>query len=439
MREDEMVMSHAAFALRWRLLAWSLPMAVVAELGIGLFSVWITWVSVIVVGVGIPLTLISTPAVRWYANRHRSWAANVLGEPIPRPYLPIRPGSGPLLRLWSIMKDPATWRDWFWLLVNASIGFTLSIVSFSLFAGGLFYLIYPFLWAVTPPEVFGNPFGFFHINQVSDAFVLMPLGLIFWVIWWYSAVPLARLNARIMHSLLAPTDAAQLAVRVQQLAFSRAETVDTQAAELRRIERDLHDGAQARLVSLGMSLGLAAELMTDDPVAAQKLLTEARDSTSSALSELRDLVRGIHPPVLADRGLDGAVRALALANPIPTHVTVQIPGRLPAPVESAAYFAIAECLTNAIKHSGASWIGVDVTFQAGVARGSAQLAMLVHDNGHGGAAVEGGSGIRGIERRLAAFDGHLTVTSPIGGPTQVRMTLPCELSSPKISPSSATG
>jgi signal transduction histidine kinase len=431
-------MRNPAIALRLRLLAWSLPLAIAAELGIALFSLWITSISVIVVTVGVPLTLASTFAVRWFADRHRSWAANVLGEAIPRPYLLVRPGAGVLSRLWTIIRDPATWRDWIWLLVNASVGFTLSILSFSLFAGGLFYLIYPFLWSVTPPAVFSDPFGgVFHIGRLSEAFLMVPLGPVFLLIWWSSVVPLGRLNARIMHGLLAPTDTARLTARVEQLASSRAETVDTQAAELRRIERDLHDGAQARLVSLGMSLGLAAELMANDPEAARKLLSEARDSTTSALAELRDLVRGIHPPVLADRGLDGAVQALALANPIPTHVTVQIPGRLPAPVESAAYFAVAECLTNAIKHSGAGWIGVDVTYQSGPPSGL--LVMLVQDDGRGGADTAAGSGIRGIERRLAAFDGHTDVTSPIGGPTQVRMTLPCELSSPKTSHSSATG
>ncbi len=158
--------------------------------------------------------------------------------------------------------------------------------------------------------------------------------------------------------MLGPTEQARLRARVKQLATSRAETVDTQAGELRRIERDLHDGAQARLASLGMSLGLAEQLLADDPQAAQQLLAEARESTSDALAELRDLVRGIHPPVLADRGLDGALQALALINPTPTTVVTHLPGRLPAPIESAAYFAVSEALTNAIKHAGARHVRI---------------------------------------------------------------------------------
>jgi signal transduction histidine kinase len=228
-----------------------------------------------------------------------------------------------------------------------------------------------------------------------------------------------------MRSLLAPTEQVHLRARVRQLASSRAETVDSQASELRRIERDLHDGAQARLASLGMSIGLAEQLLADDPQAARRLLVEARESTSSALVELRDLVRGIHPPVLADRGLDGALQALALANPVPTSVVIHLPGRLPAPVESAAYFAVAEALTNAIKHAEANRILIRLEF---LEEDSGRLSILVPDDGRGGASIGAGTGLRGIERRLAAFDGTLVVDSPVGGPTEVRMSLPCELS-----------
>jgi signal transduction histidine kinase len=248
---------------------------------------------------------------------------------------------------------------------------------------------------------------------------LVPLGLLFLLLWWATAARLANLNARLIRALIGPTEQERLRARVQHLATSRAETVDTQAGELRRIERDLHDGAQARLVSLGMSLGLAEQLLHDNPQAVQQLLAEARESTSSALTELRDLVRGIHPPVLADRGLDGALKALALVNPIPTTVTTHLPGRLPAPVESAAYFAVAEALSNAIKHAGAQHIRIVVEFAAG------QLVMRVSDDGRGGASIDAGTGLRGVARRLAAFDGTLAVDSPPGGPTEIRMSLPC--------------
>jgi signal transduction histidine kinase len=216
------------------------------------------------------------------------------------------------------------------------------------------------------------------------------------------------------------------------IAVSRRAVVAEMDWERRRIERDLHDGAQARLVSLGMSLGMAEEQFTRDPEGARQLLAEARASSSAALAELRDLVRGIHPPVLADRGLSGAVQALALATSLPVEVQAELPERLPAPVESAAYFAVAEGLTNVVKHSGAAHAWVRMVHAAEL------LRIEVTDDGSGGASSDRGTGLRGIERRLSAFDGRLTVISPQGGPTTLTMELPCASSSPKISPSSGT-
>lgn len=167
-------------------------------------------------------------------------------------------------------------------------------------------------------------------------------------------------------------------------------------------------------------------MLAEDPQAvASLLLAEARESTSTALVELRDLVRGIHPPVLADRGLDGAVQALALSNPVPTAVSIRIPGRLPAAVESAAYFAVAEALANAIKHANAHRISIRLEYTED---GGGLLSIVVSDDGRGGASFEGGAGLRGIERRLSAFDGTVSIDSPVGGPTDVRMSLPCVLS-----------
>ncbi len=252
------------------------------------------------------------------------------------------------------------------------------------------------------------------------------------VFWWLPVALAAGLHRSIDQSLLSVSEKSRLALRVEQLTESRAETVDTQAAELRRIERDLHDGAQARLVALGMSLAMAEQQLERDPAGARALLTEARTASSDALAELRDLVRGIHPPVLADRGLVGAVQALALAAPMPVDVLADLPGRLPAPVESAAYFAVAEALTNVVKHAAARHVRVTMRLA------DERLQLSVHDDGIGGADPGRGTGLRGIERRLSAFDGALSVESPSGGPTEVVMVLPCASSSPKTSPSSGT-
>jgi signal transduction histidine kinase len=225
----------------------------------------------------------------------------------------------------------------------------------------------------------------------------------------------------------APAPDAALAGRVRQLAQTRAHAVDTAAAELRRVERDLHDGAQARLVALGMSLRAAERLIPSAPQAATALVAEAIQTSSKALTELRDLVRGIHPPVLADRGLGDAVRALALDTPLHIEADIDLPGRLDAPVESACYFAVAEALANAVKHSGARHVQIRMQHAAGL------LRIEITDDGAGGADPSRGSGLRGLERRLGTFDGILAVSSPPGGPTMVVIEVPCALSSQKIS------
>jgi signal transduction histidine kinase len=210
---------------------------------------------------------------------------------------------------------------------------------------------------------------------------------------------------------------------VERLTRTRAEAVDSAAAELRRLERDLHDGAQARLVALGINLRTAEKLIATSPVEATALVADCRNTATLALSELRDLVRGIYPPVLADRGLGEAIKALALDCPILTLTDIQLPGRPPVPVESAVYFAVAEALNNAAKHADASTILIRVTHENGM------LRALVDDDGVGGADPASGTGLAGTERRLAAFDGILAVSSPSGGPTIVVIEVPCVLSS----------
>jgi len=219
----------------------------------------------------------------------------------------------------------------------------------------------------------------------------------------------------------------ELTRQVRQLTESRAVAVDTAASDLRRLERDLHDGAQARLVAVGMSLRAAERLIAVNPDAAVALVAEARETSARALTELRELVRGVHPPVLADRGLADAVRALALDCPLAVQTQIDLPGRVPAPVETACYFAVAELLTNAAKHSGARDARIEVR------HGDGKLRIEVTDFGLGGADPAMGSGLAGVEKRLAAFDGIMAISSPAGGPTIVVLEVPCALSSPKTS------
>jgi signal transduction histidine kinase len=246
------------------------------------------------------------------------------------------------------------------------------------------------------------------------------------------ARPLLKVHARWTALLLAPTKAAELRGTVARLTKSRTDVIDAQSAEVRRIERDLHDGAQARLVAVGLTLGTIERLMETDPEAARKLVAQARETSAAALAELRDLVRGILPPVLSERGLGDAVRALALDASLPVTVHGDLPGRFPAPVESAAYFAISEALANAARYANATNVAVGLRYRDGV------LRMTVTDDGIGGANPSKGTGLHGIERRLGSFDGTLSLHSPEGGPTVVTMEVPCALSSPRISSSSET-
>jgi len=225
----------------------------------------------------------------------------------------------------------------------------------------------------------------------------------------------------------------ELAGRVQRLTETRDHALDAAAAELRRIERDLHDGAQTRLVALGMNLRALERMLPASPEAARALATEAIETSARALSELRLLVRGIYPPVLADRGLSHAVRALALDTALPVELDVDLPGRLTAPVESACYFAVAEALANAVKHSGARRVHIRIEHADGL------LRIEVADDGTGGADPARGTGLRGVERRLGTFDGILAVSSPPGGPTMIAMEVPCRLLSPKTSSCFGTG
>ena len=247
----------------------------------------------------------------------------------------------------------------------------------------------------------------------------------FWPVWPVLSLGLVLGgHSWVRHSLPSARERV-LADRVEVLTRTRSGALDVQAAELRRIERDLHDGAQARLVSVAMNLGLAEELLDADPALVAELLTESRASTLTALDDLRTVMRGIAPPVLADRGLEGAVRALALDLAVPVTVTGAVPAGVPVPVQSAAYFAVSECLANVVKHSGALQAAVDLGYRDGV------LAAVVRDDGDGGVRLTGGTGLRGVGRRLEVFDGTIALTSPAGGPTVVRMEVPCALSSPR--------
>jgi signal transduction histidine kinase len=356
-------------------------------------------------------------AIRLLAQVTRRLVADWCGIGIAEPSLaPRAAGGGYLRRLRSLLGDPAAARELLWVVINACGGWVVAVLPASLIAVGLTGFLRALTHRLDEPSFLGH--SPLMLIAASSGLIALGLAVAPWMLAAYGM--LAR-------SMLAPAGSAELVQRVRHLAETRSEAIDTGAAEMRRIERDLHDGAQARLVAMGMTLDAAGQLIDSNPAAARALLLEARDTSAKALAELRDLVRGIHPPVLADRGLGDAVHALALDSPVRTRLASDLPGRLPAPVESAAYFAVSELLANVSKHAGATQTWIDIRYTDGM------LRVGVSDNGRGGADPQRGTGLRGIERRVAAFDGVLAVHSPPAGPTAVTMEIPCALSSLKTS------
>ncbi|MFI9380639.1 sensor histidine kinase [Kutzneria sp. NPDC052558] len=316
-----------------------------------------------------------------------------------------------MARLYGLAGDPATGRDLLWMLLNP-------LVAMVLLAAPCAAMLVGFGQLTTTVTLLWR-----HTQQ----WWLGPVGLATALAVLVVAPTLRSWHDRWTAVLLAPTKAARLAKRVERLTETRADAVDTQAAELRRIERDLHDGAQGRLVAMGMALRTVERLLDVDPETARRLIVEVRENTATALTEIRELVHGIHPPVLAERGLADAIRVVALDSPLDVEVAADLPGRLDPPVESAAYFAVRELLTNAAKHSDADKARVDVSHCDGL------LRIVVYDDGHGGADTAGGTGLLGVRRRLGTFDGVLDVRSPAGGPTTLTMEIPCVLSSRRTS------
>ncbi|MGI8329687.1 sensor histidine kinase [Actinomadura scrupuli] len=387
-------------------------------------------------GLGVFLLPEAIGKVRALAGLARRRAGEWGGVEIAEPYLPApefqRGFIGRIERCRWLLTDPATRRDLLWCLTDPVAGGLLALLPVTLIVYGLEGVLMPAVWQLFHAKGYSDWYTAVPVSSEAGPvtpWLCVPIGLAFIAAGVRWAPRLLEVHARWTRVLLAPTPKAGLALRVRHLTETRADAVDTQAAELRRIERDLHDGAQARLVAMGMSLGAIEHLLERDPEKARLLLAEARQASAKALNELRDLVRGIHPPVLADRGLGDAVKALALDNPLEVEVTTDLGGRLEPPVESAAYFAVAEMLANATKHSGARRVWIDLRHEAGV------LRMTVTDDGQGGASLSGGTGLRGIERRIGTFDGILALSSPAGGPTTVTMELPCALSSPRTSSS----
>jgi signal transduction histidine kinase len=361
-----------------------------------------------------PLTLLSVRGAQ--AERRR--IARSFGYQISSHYrrLPQRPARG---RERARAEDPAAWRDLAYLLLLVPVGALEFVAVVSAFVFFIGTVTLPAWLFVAFPE--GAPlWQEVQIDTLHETLIVAIVALPVTALAGYLLIAgLSQAHVALGRALLGPTRRARLAERVEELTESRSRVLAAALAERRRIERDLHDGAQQRLVSLALELGMAKEKMATDPAAARMLVEEAHGEAKRALADIRDLVRGIHPAVLSDRGLDAAISALADRSPVPVEVDVELDGRLPEPVETTAYFVVAEALANVAKHSGASEAQVAIRHML-----HDRLTVEVVDDGEGGANPEAGSGLAGLRDRLAALDGRLSVESPPGGPTHVRAELP---------------
>ena len=331
-------------------------------------------------------------------------------------------------QLAALLSAPESKRDLSWLLFHSAFALLAGILALVLPLGSVLYIVAAPFWPLFPPE---SPLELtIAIRSWGDALLTMLLGAAYGVAAWILLPWMARRISEGTLAILSPRRYADLSQRISELSAARASALTAHAAELRRIERELHDGAQNRLVGVVMMLGLAQRAAETDPAAAVPFIGRAQDAASEALAGLRAAVHDIYPPVLDELGLGGAASALTSRSPIPCSLDVHGLERAPAAVESAAYFVLAEALTNAAKHSDASRI--DVVLHTESTPREDVLVIQVNDDGRGGArvgpvdAAEGsGTGLAGIARRAAAFGGRLVLASPAGGPTKVRVELPC--------------
>lgn len=351
-------------------------------------------------------------------SRLAALAALDLTDPVP----PLTStGNHPALffrRLLERARSVPRWKEIAYLLLLFPVGLVLGMVALLLWSGSVAMLLLPAYVHRLPGEA--AKFGLFELSSGPGAGVAAIIGLVGLVVIapWATTVS-ADLHRRMARSLLGPSRDAQLETTVTRLEESRVAAVDTAEAERRRIERDLHDGAQQRLVALAVQLGAAQERLEHDPEGGKAMVAEAHNEAKAALAEIRDLVRGIHPVILEDRGLDAALSSVVARSPVPVDLQVDVATRPPAAVESAAYFIVSEALTNVAHHAGATRATVQIV------RAGDKLVVEVSDDGVGGADPSKGSGLTGLRQRVSALGGRMHVISPDGGPTALIVELPC--------------
>jgi signal transduction histidine kinase len=388
-------------------------------LGVAEFTFLVTAISF---GFGTAVTLIGVPVLiaaiwawRWIADFERRLLARLVGVEIPSPYRPDPVGGRWWRRVAARISDPATWKDLAFLLLQLPLGvlgFSATVAVFGLGLRLLFAPVYP------EPFADGDWIEWLGVDTVGEAFALVPLGALILLAGIPALSALARLYGWLAAQLLGSNADPELTAQVTELQDARSRIIAAADAERRRIERDLHDGAQQRLVALALNLRIAEQRAESGDPGAAELVRKAGEEAQLALKELRDLARGIHPAILTNRGLPAALEDLAARATVPVEVVATPDERLPDAVEAAAYFVVSECLANIGKHARAG----SATVSASVADG--RLTVVVADDGVGGAELGDGSGVQGLVDRVGALSGTLGVHSPPGEGTRVTASIP---------------
>ena len=365
--------------------------------------------------IGIPVLIGTVFAWRWLAQLERRLIGALVGIEIPSPYRPDPPGARWWRRFTARLADPATWKDLAFLLLQLPLGVLSFTVTVAVLAVGVGTLAEPLYYWVASDA---NWLGWIQVDSLAAALALMPLGALILLVGIPGLGALGRLYGWLAAQLLGSNADPQLTAQVSELEGARSRIIAAADAERRRIERDLHDGAQQRLVALALNLRMAEQRAADGDPSAVELVRQAGEEANLALKELRDLARGIHPAILTNRGLPAALEDLASRATLPVDVVAAPDERLPGAVEAAAYFVVSECLANIGKHASAETATVAVSVRDG------RVTVEVSDDGVGGAALDGGSGIQGLADRVGALSGSLAVDSPPGAGTRVTAVIP---------------
>jgi signal transduction histidine kinase len=403
----------------WRALVHSLLDILIGAITFSVILVLLVLSTVLLITfpLALPFAFALFAVAQGFGAMERSRAEALLDVRLPSPHPPLTATSW-FGRLRERATTASRWHEIGYHLLLLPMGALTFAVNIAAWCGSLALIGLPLYVSALPGD--SAEFGLFDVSAGPAAWIACLIGVVgFVLVAPWTSVATGYVESVVVRAMLGPSRSSDLEAAVTRIEASRVAAVDSADAERRRIERDLHDGAQQRLVALAMDLGIARERFDEDPDQTRRMVTEAHEEAKAALVDLRDLVRGFHPAILEDRGLDAALSAVVARSPVPVQLDIDVTRRPPASIESAAYYIVTEALTNVAKHADAT------SARVSIARRGDRLAIDISDNGRGGADAANGTGLTGLAERVNGLGGWFNVMSPPGGPTSVMVELPC--------------